>query len=467
MLLGTIFKDNNEKVLNIFKTLISKFGIDGAIGYTLIARLLQAMGGIISLVFIVTFLTTKEQGYYYTFGSILALQIFFELGFSGIIVQYVAHEASQLRWKSNINFDGDVKAISRISSLLRFAIKWFAIISLILFFVLLILGIVFFNVYDKENGVDWKGPWTLLSLTTSLSLLVSPLWAFIEGLGRVKDISKLRFIQQVVQLVALFLFFLFGLKLYAAPLASVCSLSIGFSWFFWSDLRPLVLTFWNKIILHRVDYIKEIFPFQWKIALSWISGYFIFQLFNPVLFATEGPVVAGQMGMSIAVLNAILSLTLSWMTTKVPVYSDLIATKRFDELDKLFNRTLFQSTMVNLLGIVIFLSSLSLIKAYHVTILGKYFGDRFLSTFPLICMTIPILINHIVNSLATYLRCHKKEPMLFQSIGIGILCAGSTVLMGKRFGVNGIALGYCIITVISLMWTISIFLSKRKEWHDV
>ena len=43
-----------------------------------------------------------------------------------------------------------------------------------------------------------------------------------------------------------------------------------------------------------ISYMKEIFPNQWKIALSWVSGYFIFHFFNPVLFA-EGPVVAGQM----------------------------------------------------------------------------------------------------------------------------------------------------------------------------
>lgn len=453
-------------MLSIFKSLLNKFGIDGAIGYTLIARLLQAMGGVISLLFIVTFLTTQEQGYYYTFGSILALQIFFELGFSGIIVQYVAHEAAHLTWGSNISFSGAPKHISRISSLLRFAVKWFAIISLLLFFVLLVLGFVFFNTYGKDMEINWQGPWILLSLTTALSLLLSPILGFIEGLGKVKDIAKLRLIQQVIQLSTLFLFFFLGMKLYAAPLASICSLSIGFLWFFLTDLKKLVLTFWNKMGSYRVDYIKEIFPFQWKIALSWISGYFIFQLFNPVLFATEGSVVAGQMGMSIAVLNAILSLTLSWMTTKVPVYSDLIATKRFNELDKLFNKTLLQSSMVNLLGLFIFLSSLLIIKTFHLEIFSKYFGDRFLSAFPLICMAIPILINHIVSSLATYLRCHKEEPMLVQSICIGVLCAASTIFLGKYFGVNGIAFGYCIITIVSLLWTISIFLSKKKEWHN-
>ena len=56
---------------------------------------------------------------------------------------------------------------------------------------------------------------------------------------------------------------------------------------------------------------QEIFPFQWKIALSWISGYLIFQLFNPVLFATEGSKIAGQMGMTMVAISGISSISIS------------------------------------------------------------------------------------------------------------------------------------------------------------
>lgn len=36
----------------------------------------------------------------------------------------------------------------------------------------------------------------------------------------------------------------------------------------------------------RVSWKTEIWPLQWRIALSWLSGYFIFQLFTPILFIT-------------------------------------------------------------------------------------------------------------------------------------------------------------------------------------
>ena len=46
----------------------------------------------------------------------------------------------------------------------------------------------------------------------------------------------------------------------------------------------------------RVDWRTEIWPFQWRLAVSWLCGYFTFQLFNPILFAVRGPIEAGQMG---------------------------------------------------------------------------------------------------------------------------------------------------------------------------
>ena len=42
----------------------------------------------------------------------------------------------------------------------------------------------------------------------------------------------------------------------------------------------------------RVSWKHEIWPFQWRIAVSWMSGYFIFDLINPVAFYFCGPVDA-------------------------------------------------------------------------------------------------------------------------------------------------------------------------------
>ena len=132
-------------MLESTKKALYKIGIDKAIFYTVLARLIQAGGGVISIVFIAKYLTIVEQGYYFTFGSILAIQIFFELGLSTIITQFTAHEVAQLKWGNNTELIGPEESKSRLSSLLRFCVKWFSVIALLLLFILLITGYVFFN----------------------------------------------------------------------------------------------------------------------------------------------------------------------------------------------------------------------------------------------------------------------------------------------------------------------------------
>jgi hypothetical protein len=56
------------------------FGIDDSIFYTIVARLIQAGGGLISVFLTAKFLSIEEQGFFYTFGSVLAIQIFFVIG---------------------------------------------------------------------------------------------------------------------------------------------------------------------------------------------------------------------------------------------------------------------------------------------------------------------------------------------------------------------------------------------------
>lgn len=453
-------------MIKLLKRGSTKIGIDGAIAFTILSRVIQAGGGIVTLIFVAKCLTKVEQGYYYTFGSILAIQIFFELGLSNIITQFVAHENANLVWNDRTSFIGSSESSSRLASLLRFTIKWFAVIAILLFFGLLVAGYIFFTKFGKENiEVNWQMPWVILSVTTSLSLMVSPILAFFEGLGRVKEVAKIRLVQQIVQLSLILLFFSLGFKLFSSPIAAISAFAIVPIWILLGPKMKLLRFIWSKTGEWQVNYRLEIFPYQWKIALSWISGYFIFQLFNPVLFATEGAVVAGQMGMTLTVLNAIFSLAFSWISTKTPAFSGLIAQKDYKKLDSLFNKTLIQSAVLNALALTVFFCVIFVLRYFDIKIAGKNFADRFLPYLPMLFMMIPIMLNHIVGAWATYLRCHKKEPMLVQSVVIGVLCCISTITLGNYFGVIGITLGYMLLTIASFFWTYFTFIRKKKEWH--
>lgn len=451
--------------MGLLRQLASKIGIDKAIFFTSLARIIQAAGGVISILFVARYLTGEEQGFYYTFGSIVAIQIFFELGLNGIITQYVAHEVSFLRWDSKLVLVGEQKYLSRLSSLLHFCVKWYLAFAGALLVTLILVGFVFFGKYGNHENISWRIPWILLAVGTALNLLLAPILAFIEGLGKVKEVAKIRLYQQTIGLLIVWSGLALGAKLYVSGLNCLVAVSLIASILYFGDFRKLLVNIWCVALTDKVNYRHEIFPYQWKIALSWVSGYFIFQLFNPVLFATEGAVVAGQMGMTLAALNGIQSLSLSWITTKVPLFSGLIAQKNYAQLDKIFNLTLKQSVSINGLFLLVMLLGIFIIRYFHIVIGGMDLGNRFLPYFPMVLMMIPLFVNQFVNSWAIYLRCHKQEPFLLNSIVAGILCCLSTVLLGKYFGVLGITGGYCFITCAMSFWGRWIFVTKKKEWH--
>ena len=70
---------------------------------------------------------------------------------------------------------------------------------------------------------------------------------------------------------------------------------------------------------------KEIWPFQWRISLSWLSGFFTFNLINPIVFVLHGPVMAGRIGITFSLITAVLSIAGAWINSKIPAICSLIA----------------------------------------------------------------------------------------------------------------------------------------------
>ena len=80
-------------------------GLDRAVIFTVLARAWTSGSGLITVFLIARFLSPAEQGYYYTYTSLIALQMVFELGFSLVVMQLASHERAHL----SIEPDGAVK----------------------------------------------------------------------------------------------------------------------------------------------------------------------------------------------------------------------------------------------------------------------------------------------------------------------------------------------------------------------
>jgi O-antigen/teichoic acid export membrane protein len=311
--------------------------------------------------------------------------------------------------------------------------------------------------------VNWKFPWLIVMFATSITLLCSPYFSIIEGMGKILDVAKFRMTQMFISYAVLILTLNLGIGLYSLALFQLSGAVCSALWLIGNSKNRSILfqVYASFKKEHQINWRNEIFPLQWKIALSWLSGYFIFQLMNPLLFAYKGPVAAGQMGMTLAVFGGLSVVSMAWINTKVPTFSMLVAKKQFTQLDEMFFRTLKQASLIAVSIILIGWVALYMLHLY----LPKY-GSRFLPPVPIAFVAANSLFNQLIFALAIYLRSHKKEPLLLPSIMGAICSAAIAFICAKWFTVFELTLSFLIIgIVIFLPWNIKIFLSNREKWH--
>ena len=62
-----------------------RFGIDRAVAFAIIGRGWAALSGLITLMLLTRSLSRNEQGFYFLFNDVLAMQVFFELGLAYVL----------------------------------------------------------------------------------------------------------------------------------------------------------------------------------------------------------------------------------------------------------------------------------------------------------------------------------------------------------------------------------------------
>lgn len=445
--------------MTLFQRIRHLSGIDAAVAWTAAARVWTVFAGPLTLVLIASHLTPDEQGFYYAFSSIVGLQVFFDLGLAFVIQQFASHEKAFLHWQPDGTIGGSESEKRRLAALLQKALQWYGVASALMMAVLLIGASWFFARKPTTVG-QWREPWMVLAVLAGAALFLSPLLALLGGCGRFADVARIRAAQAVLSNVAAWLTLLAGGRLWASPVASAAVLLTGAIW-----LALAFRVFFRDLLrtpAGDLSWREEVWPFQWRIALSWISGYFVFQLFTPVLFATRGPAAAGRMGMSVTAVLALITISTSWLTAKVPDFGQRIARRDFAGLDALFFGTMWRSLAVMAAGCTVLFAGVLVLRALH-----HPWGVRLLDPLPLALLLAAAIAQHVTSAQALYLRAHKSEPLLGISILYGLLAAASTIVLGRAYGPTGMMAGLLAVTLtVSLGGGTWIFVRKRREWHQ-
>lgn len=443
-------------------------GIDSAVLFGLMTRAWGVAAGPITILVIAIFYSSEQQGFYYTFGSLLAMQIFFELGLTGVLTTFVSHEFANLQWTENGGVEGEPFALSRFSDLLGKSFAWFGIASCLLVMVLVPAGLYF---YGKSAGeatlFAWKSPWVCAVLFVAGNMLAVPFMAFLAGSGEVAVVNKCQAFGTMLGSIISWVVIALGGGLFGAASVSFGNLLV--SWLYLVRNKPELLRLAlqsigrkteKKTCSGEINWGKDVWPLQWKIALSWLSGYFIFQLFNPVLFHYHGAVVAGKMGMTLSVSNAVLGISLTIANARSPEFARLIARREWKQLDVLFKRSFWQSLFLVVGG--------SIGASVIILLLGNYssYGSRFISLGLASLLFATIIVQMVTALLAAYLRAHKQEPFMKLSVITALLLGSSIWFFGMKYATTGAVLSYFLIsTFFVLPWSLYTWVRCRNIWH--
>jgi O-antigen/teichoic acid export membrane protein len=295
--------------------------------------------------------------------------------------------------------------------------------------------------------------------------MIVPFFAVVMGSGDVVTVNHREMLGAIVSsFIAWTVIGLHG-GVYAV-FATTCGSIVVASSYLMKRKPQLLKLAWDGIFgaagkrIHTVSWRGEVWPMQWKIALSWVSGYFIFQLFTPVLFHYHGPVVAGQMGMTLSVSNALLAGCSTWMNSRSPEFGKMVARHEWQELDRMFYRVLYQSIGVVVCGALVGWGIVSYLQASYPI------GHRFIPANHAGLMFAAVSIQIVINSFAVYLRAHKREPFMWLSIVTAVLQGAATWILGMKYSSLGVASGFLAVNcLVSLPLAYLIWLKCKDRWH--
>lgn len=444
----------------MFSKILAKLGVTRAVRWTLLTQGVRLLTGPATMFLMIRYLTADCQGYAYTFGSVLAISIFLEMGFSQNILQFASHEFASLSFEPNGSLTGDPDSYSRLISLGRLSLKYYGVASILFFTSLMVIGNWFFST-SHDVGISWQGPWLLVSVTSALGLFLNPCWSLLEGCNKIPEVEKFRFYSGVLGFLGLTIGLVCGWGLYAVCMNSLVTtiLSLLFLSIRW---RHFVSMFLEPSKGPVISWQHEIWPFQWRIAVSWMCGYFIFSIITPTVFRLSSPHAAGQVGFTIQLTRLVASLASSWSTTRLPEFGMLVAKREWAALSKIWRRATIMNVAVTAGGSFAMIVAMEFMVR-HVPGLGERYGGWMVA----ICFSISMVAQAYINSLAFYLRAFKEEPFMWMSILNALLSFILIVMLTWAFQIKGAAIGYMssILLILPIAWRI--YYVKSREYRKI
>lgn len=441
---------------------IKKFQRNKAILLSVLSTGTIGFSGLISTVFAANYLDGNQLGYYYTFISLASIKVLADLGLNVVVISAISHKTSSITFLDGGKIKGKINEINFIINLSRFAIKWYFLAGIFSSLLIFHIGKILFESKEIFEIISWSTPWLCFSIIIGINLAISPIYSILEGCNQTHFVYQIKIYSATISIVLAYISFANGADL------MTCSILMGAEIIF--GVIAVIFSYKNFywkifITINRKKDIKwkeNILPMQWRIAISWISGYLTFHLFVPLIFHFDNPITAGKMGISLAIVNGITSIAVSLIAPQFPRMGKLISTNNSENINNLFIKNL---RLIILYSIISALTILFLI--WNTDSINQEIKHKIIKPNELTILLIPVYLQILSLPFSSYLRAHKKEPLYFVSLLSGIFTLLAIFYGVREYSTLGVVIGYSIVSFIQFPIVIYIWFINKKKWYPI
>ena len=374
-------------------------------------------------------MSPSDQGFYFAFISFGILLQLCDFGLSYATLQSARHLLATGRGHAIAPLGATALRINVVATLLAWVI----------------VGVLGWSVFARtavHANTDWVAPWIAFISGVAFNHFTAPSIFLVEGGVSVSTAWRFRMRQEI-----------------AAGLMLILVLALGFG------LWALVAYYWTRFVLAALwmtsgimprkearslafsitDWRRDVWPFQWRVGISAISGYLVFQAFSPIFFALQGPAEAGRFALSLAVMNALVMVTTAWPVSQAAHFGGMLGRNEKLALSSRLVRLLLSSTAFSVAGAVVAVAALLGLERFDPNVAAR-FAD-FGTTGLLIATAV---IHHVVACFNVVLRSERRDPLLVLSVAGSVVTIACMTIVAALSNARGVALVYFFTSAMGL-----------------
>lgn len=402
----------------------------------LLSRFTPLIFGFFGAFLCTLYLNPTDQGIFFLLLSFVSAQVLFE---GGMYFQMQQKLAALVKNNGNLIKETD----NEIVSALWLKSFYFLFIVSVMYFVI-IYAVASFILHDISSNA--KLYLELFFLLISLRFIISGIEAMLEGAGYREYIARIRIYYSLINGFLLCFFLASDYGLSSLVLSYSISVFLLLIFHLIKKGKIFFLLISNGLRKkNKFSWRKEMLPVQMKLSVSWVFGFFSQQSLVPIIFYLSGPVIAGQFGFLMSIVNAIKSLSSSFIAKESPLFGVYISSKNYYELKYLLKKLVYKTIILLTILVICSFVGIYLLSIFNPDILNRITS---LPAMAIILLSIYVIQMNLI--LANYVRAHNEEPFMAIVILGGILLPLS-IALSSYYSNNDVVIASSILIMWILM----------------